>query len=410
MLSRLGFPPIGEHRRFVGALGIDALGSGIWMPLSLLYFLHETHLDLVQLGLAMTVANALVFPMVPAVGHFVDALGAKKMMQSGNVIQAVAFALYPLASNTPEVGAVVAAATLGRTCFWGANGPLITQITRPGERELWFGFVGALRNAGYGVGGVLAAVALGIGTHAAYHAVVLANAASYVGAFVLMLGVSGGQRPAPAAASEGGWRVVLRDRAYRWLIASTFCYAMTEMVLNVAMPVYFAHLLHLPGWIPGVVFVINTVMIGVGQGLVVRTMTGVVRIRVLLTAICFTASSFAMFWTADALSVRTGLVLVLAAAVVYTLGEMVAGPVVGALAAETPPPALRGRYMSANQLAWNASGAIAPLVYTALLARGSAAMWGGALVVCLLWSLVLVVVRRRMPLAGRPVTNAAVPG
>jgi hypothetical protein len=47
VLQRLGFPDVGPHRRFVSALAIDALGSGIWMPLSMLYFLHQTSLTLV---------------------------------------------------------------------------------------------------------------------------------------------------------------------------------------------------------------------------------------------------------------------------------------------------------------------------------------------------------------------------
>ena len=45
VLQRLGFPDVGPHRRFVVALAIDAVGSGIWMPLSMLYFLHQTSLE-----------------------------------------------------------------------------------------------------------------------------------------------------------------------------------------------------------------------------------------------------------------------------------------------------------------------------------------------------------------------------
>ena len=37
------------------------------------------------------------------------------------------------------------------------------------------------------------------------------------------------------------------------------------MTLNIAMPVYFADLLGLPAWVPGAVFVVNTVMIGFGR-------------------------------------------------------------------------------------------------------------------------------------------------
>ena len=70
-----------------------------------------------------------------------------------------------------------------------------------------------------------------------------------------------------ATAATAGWSLAI------------FGYALTEMTLNVAMPVYFAELLGLPGWVPGAVFVINTVMIGLGQGLVVRSMTGAIRVR-----------------------------------------------------------------------------------------------------------------------------------
>ena len=74
MLHRLGFPDVGPHRRFVSALAIDAVGSGIWMPLSMLYFLHQTSLSLVQLGPVMTIANtagssaALTNPARPGPG------------------------------------------------------------------------------------------------------------------------------------------------------------------------------------------------------------------------------------------------------------------------------------------------------------------------------------------------------
>ena len=406
MLQRLGFPDVGRHRRFVSALGIDALGGGIWIPLSMLYFLRQTDLTLVQLGLVMTVANLAVTPFVPYVGRLVDRLGPKNVMQTGNLIQGTAFAAYPFCGSMATVGIAVGVSTVGRTMFWGSNGPLITQITRPGEREQWFGFMQAMRNAGYGVGGILAAVALSIGTDAAYETVVLSNAASYFAAFVLMTGVAAGGRPEIAPGPAAGRAMVLRDVGYRWLVLSTFGYALTEMTLNVAMPVYFAELLGLPAWVPGAVFVINTVMIGLGQGLVVRSMTGAVRVRVVLLAISFTATSFAMFYVADALTVPVATGLVLVAAVVYTLGELVAGPVLGALAAETAPDAHRGRYMSVVQLAWNVSGAVAPLLYAALLDRGPLTMWGGAVVLCGLWAAAVLRMAALVPRARQRVTNA----
>jgi MFS family permease len=412
VLQRLGFPDVGPHRRFVSALAIDALGSGIWMPLSMLYFLHQTSLSLVELGLAMTIANTVVIPVVPVIGALVDRLGPRVVMQVGNAGAAAAFVLYPFAHSLVAVTVLVFLATATRQAFWGALGPMVTQITRPGERELWFGFLQAMRNAGYGVGGVLAAVALTVGSGAAYQSVVLGNAASYVVAFVLMLGVAGGGRPVvggDAGDRARGWWVAFADRGYRTLIIVIFCYAMTTMTLNVSMPVYFVESLGLPGWVPGTVFVINTVMIGVGQGLVVRRMTGSARRRVLQAAVVFTAVSFALLYAADAFGVAAGVAVVLVAAVVYTVGEMTAGPVVAALAAEVPPPEQRGRYMAAAQLAWSASAAVAPLLYSTLLDRGSLATWGGAVLICLVWAGLVEVLARRVPQVTRPVTNVAEP-
>jgi MFS family permease len=412
VLQRLGFPDVGPHRRFVSALAIDAVGSGVWMPLSILYFLHQTSLSLVQVGLAMTLANLVVIPVVPLIGSLVDRFGPRVVMQAGNAGAAIAFALYPFAHSVAAVTALIFAASATRFGFWGALGPMITQITRRGEREIWFGFLQAMRNAGYGVGGILAAVALTVGSDAAFQSVVLVNAASYVLAFVLMLGVAGGGRPAPTGDSAptgltSGWWVAFADRGYRWLIVVIFCYALAETTLNVAMPVYFVTTLGLPGWVPGIVFVINTVMIGVGQGLVVRSMTGTSRRRVLHRAVAFTAASFVMLYAAGALSVALAVVVVLVGAFVYTLGEMTAGPVVAALSAEAPPPDQRGRFMAATQLAWGASGAVGPLLYALLLHLGSLPLWGGGLALCLVWVVTVEVMAGRMPLARGVVTNVA---
>ena len=45
-------------------------------------------------------------------------------------------------------------------------------------------------------------------------------------------------------------------------------YSMPMMILNIALPVYAVTVLGLPGWITGVVFTVNCIMVGLGQGLV----------------------------------------------------------------------------------------------------------------------------------------------
>jgi hypothetical protein len=205
----------------------------------------------------------------------------------------------------------------------------------------------------------------------------------------------------------GGWATVLSDRGYRWFIASNFCYAMTSSALNVAIPVYVVEMLDLPGWVSASVFVINTLMIGVGQGLVVQRMTGAIRARIVALGAVLTAASFLMLLGAEPLGVAAAIAVILVAAVVYTFGEMVGGPVLATLAAESPPPALRGRYVATWQLSWNAASGVSPLLYAWLLARGSAPAMLGLTAIALVGALVTVPMRRRLAHADRRVTNQA---
>jgi MFS family permease len=205
----------------------------------------------------------------------------------------------------------------------------------------------------------------------------------------------------------GAWGTVLRDRGYRWLVASNFGYAMTSAALNVAIPVYVVEMLGLPGWVSAAVFVINTLMIGVGQGLVVQRMTGSVRARIVALGAILTAASFLVMWGAGLFGLVAASAVILVAAVIYTLGELVAGPVLTTLAAESPPPALRGRYIATYQLSWNVATGVAPLLYAWLLDLGSAPAWLGLTAIALLGASATVPMRRRMEHAARVVTNRA---
>jgi MFS family permease len=111
-------------------------------------------------------------------------------------------------------------------------------------------------------------------------------------------------------------------------------------------------------------------------------------------------------WLAAPLPDAAAVVVVLAGAVVFTLGEMSGSPVISALAAESPPAELRGRYMAVVQLSWSVASTVAPLLFTAMLDAGTAVTWGGLLVLLGLWALTCVPLHRRLPLASRPVTNA----
>jgi len=409
MRERFGLPDITGHRRFVTAVGVDALGSGIFMPVAVLYFLNTTTLTLPEVGLVLSFAGAAGFPVILYVGGLVDRLGAKRVLLAANALQAAAYLGYPLARSFGAVLAVTAMAAVGQVSFWAAYSPLVAAISRPGEREMWVGFLGALRNLGFAVGGLASGVAVTIGTLAAYHAVAIANALSYLLALVLLAGVAA---PVPVVRTAGrahaqGWGVVLRDRPYHLLVLTNVGYALCGMALNFAMAVYAVEVLGLPGWVGGGLFVLNTVMVAFGQGLVVRGMTGHRRHHVAMLGNTVYAASFLIFAAVGLLDPGPAVVGVFVAAAVYTMGELLGGPVLSAAALEAAPSHLRGRYFSLYQMSWNVSGIVAPALFAALLAAGRYLVWFALTGIALVAVGMAHVSGRALPSAAQRVTNAA---
>jgi MFS family permease len=163
----------------------------------------------------------------------------------------------------------------------------------------------------------------------------------------------------------------------------------------------------LPGWVTGAVFTINTIMVGLGQGLVVRAMTGRTRWRLLVLANLSFAASYVVLLGATATTVAVGVVVVLVGSAIYTVGELTGGPVTAALAAEASPEHLRGRYFSLVQLAWNLASAVAPVAFAWLLDRGATPIWIALLALTAVGVALSTLLGRVMPLAAARVTNAA---
>lgn len=405
MLERLGFPAVGDHRRFVAAIVADTLGSGLFMPVTLLYFLAVSPLTLAQIGTALSVSALLTLPAAVLVGSAVDRFGPRRVMLLGNLVQVVGMLAYLAVDSFWPLALWTVVLNVGRQCFWGSFGNVVTIITAPGERELWFGFLQAMRNLGYAVGGVLAGIAVQIGTTEVYHAVVVVNAASFALAWWMLLAVPDHRPRVAEEQPVGGWRDVVRDRPYLVLVLTQFGYVLGVMVLNFALPVYAARTIGLPGWVVGALFTLNTVMVGLGQGFVVRAMTGRVRSRMVALAHGFFAAGYLLFVLAGVIPVWLGVVVVLVGTAVYTLGELAGGPVLSAIAAEAAPDHLRGRYLSLFQFSWGIGGVVAPGVYTALLAAGGDRLWLVLLGVAAVAAPFSWRLARTLPTAAEPVTN-----
>ncbi len=385
-------------RRFGAANAIDALGSGLFIPVSLLYFIATTPLSTVRIGLALTAASLLSMPFGPPVGSLVDRFGAKPALLAANALQAVGFAGYSLVGTFSGVLICAWVAALGRACFLGSYGVAVTSLSEAGGRELAFGRLNAIRNLGYAAGGLVSGLAISIGTHAVYTGIVAANALSYLVAFALISRVPNPRR-ASVGRSEGAWRAALSDRPYRVVIGAQFCLTASLFALYFVFPVYVARQLGLPGWLAGGVFTFNALLVGFGQSGVVRAVIGQVRSRVLAAGhLAFGIGYLLMLGALHRPTPVAGAV-VIAGTLVYTVGELLASPITATLAAEAAPDHLRGRYLSLNQLAVSLATALSPVAFTLLLAGGPGATWLTLTMLALVGAALSIVAGRVLPRA-----------
>jgi MFS family permease len=196
---------MGTARPFALAMIIDAVGSGLFLPFSLLYFHQAGGLSLTEAGLGLTIAMLMAVPAPLAAGALVDRVGPRTVAVATNAARAVGFLGYLLVHDLATLIAVALLVSVSDRLFWVAQPTLIGEFAASGSRDRWFGLTVALRAAGLGIGGLLAGLAVSSMGIVGYHALTVANAVSFALAALLIANLRTPKRAVIAAsfAEEG---------------------------------------------------------------------------------------------------------------------------------------------------------------------------------------------------------------
>ncbi|MEU9092886.1 MFS transporter [Streptomyces sp. NPDC087901] len=364
--------------RYMLGMVIDATGSGMYLPLSLLYFHHVTGMSLTQVGTVMTAAALLGLVGNPVTGILIDRYGARAVVVGGYVLRAAGFATYPLVDSAGPMFVVVAVVAFGDVSFSPSIQSFIAEIVQGTARDKLLAAQRSLRNAGLGVGGLVAGGVLALGFGAAFQAIVLSTAAAYLAAAALIRSIPQA-RAADAvlpARAKRGYRLVARNRPFLLLTALNVPTAFGYMVLSVSLPVYITQELNTSDSLVGVLYATNTVGIALLQIPMTRLLTRYRRTRVAALGGMVFCAAFVSFAALGLVSARTPVLIgVFAATLLFTLGELMHGATTSALVASAAPEATRGRHLAVYQLSWAVPTALAPAALTALLTLSPTGMW-----------------------------------
>src|SRR5215471_7173202 len=203
------------RRPLLAAMVTDSVGTGMFLPFTVLYFTHTAGLTAPAVGVALTVAGFVVLPAPLAVAPVLGRLPARIVVAAGNLVSCAAFAAYLFVHGQLAVTAAAVAAGAGQAMFWTGTRALIAEVAAPGERRSWFALQTAIRSAGYGLGGLAGAAAVSVHSPAGFRALAALDAVSYLAAAVLLLfwrqpppATQPAKPPAPGRARCAYWRAI----------------------------------------------------------------------------------------------------------------------------------------------------------------------------------------------------------
>ena len=369
--------------RYVAALAVDALGSGLLRPFLLLYGIAVLRLSAVIAGLAMTVGVVAGLAFTPAMGRWLDR-GARSTAVAASMLVRVIGTVLLLAAPASSPGTVwlfaVAALFLGigNQAFPVAHAALVATVSDGRGRDAALAAARSLRNAGMGLGALLATACLSGGAPA-MRALAVGTGVSYLLSGALAWTVRVRANPLhsrshdPGAGARAGARSVPRMRL---LLTANLIFAFCLNLPEVALPLVLVTQLHAsPMWAAGV-FVTNTVLVVVFQVPVTVWMARFSRRAALAISGIVLSISYLGFLAAIELGHEWAAPAVAGVSVLCTLGEIIYAGSSTALVTATAPEHLLGRALARFQLSTGLGLAVSPAVITALAGHGPAALWG----------------------------------
>lgn len=373
LTSRL-LPPAGPLRRYMLVSLVDATGTGIFLAAGVLFFTRVLGLPAGLVAIGLSVSGLAAMGAALPLGSLGDRIGHRRAWAALTVVQALAFAAYPLVRSFPLFLVVVTLAAVADAGGSAVRGAYLSQIATPEQRVRVKAGNQAVSNAGFALGALGAGIALGAGTRAAYLALILASAASYAVCAAVLLTLPAGSW----AGRERGARSpgVLRDRPYLAVCVLNGLLMTYGAILTVALPLWIVRSTRAPAWTVGGVFLLNTVLAVLlqvrasrGADTVPGAARAVVRSGVLLLLACLVFAVTGMLGEA-------GAVCTLAAGIaLLTGGEVLQSAGGWGLSYALAPEQRQGQYLGAFTMGTRIYDTAGPVLVSGLVLGLGAAGW-----------------------------------
>ena len=399
----------------VGRL-FDSIGSGLTMSLFVVYLAEVRGIPILTASLVLTWMAVLGLGCTPVVGTLTDRFGPRRVLLIAVLIEATGVALMSTVTTVPTAFAVAAVIAIGASGIWGPLSTFVAQVVQPEQRPTAFAVNFMLLNLGLGLGGLIGAAIVDISRPPTFTLLYLVDAATYACLWVSVLVLRGhggpvshepsDPRSGPDAVEErGGWGQALRDRRLLGIVGvSLVLLTCGYGSMEAGLAIFIVDATGYSENLIGIVFLVNTMTIVIGQLVVLRWLTGRSRVRLIALVGVLWGVSWLMLASTLGLPHSIGVAVLLASTAVFALGETVWSPTTPALVNAIAPDHLRGRYNSAMSLSWSLGSISGPIIAGVLIGSGQPLAWTFTIAAgCLLAGVAALTLR---PLIGADLDRA----
>jgi MFS family permease len=388
-------PRIGRQLVLISLFG--AFGSGLYYTCSALYFTTMVGLNVSQVGAGLSIAAAAGLLGTLPIGMLADRLRTGQVYIWLQIIRGLVFTAFCLVGNFPQFAVACSFAGLTEGALPALQQAVVGATVPDAERIDTLAKIRAVRNVGFGLGGLAATAAIYQESRSVFLMLVAGNAASYFGI-------------AAALAQAGVGKVaVLADRAKRtaWRFVPDGRYVLTSLLSGVlaihmtllvtAMPLWFVRHTAMPPVLVGILVAVNAAVAALMQARLARSSSSV---RGAGRAALRAGLALAGFGIACQLAQRPAataeaVVLAFAAVTMLTFAGLWQSASSWSLSYELADPDHRTAYLSTFQLGQSLQAAAAPLLVTSVIFPGRAGWLLFSAVVAIAGALVGIIAGQR---------------